>query len=258
MKRYAARARAQLTYANVIATSALFIALGGGAWALAKDSVGSREIENGSVRSQELKDDDVRGADIEANAVEGSDVIADSLTGADVNESGLTAGGALTGSLGNAGIADGAVDADAIGALPVARLEIPRDASNCASQLTVASGAVVDIPWAISSEAGGLAPIPPCATDVIVPVGGFYLTTVTVTWDTSGGAANVTLEIERGSSVIAAETIPFSGGDQDHTVAMATSVAAGAPLRARLSHDGGAGATIRDGEMVVHYLGAGF
>ena len=146
MKRYAARARAQLTYANVIATTALFIALGGGAWALAKDSVGSREIENGSVRSQELKDDDVRGADIEANAVDGSDVIADSLTGADVNESGLTAGGALTGSLGNAGIADGAVDADAIAALPVARLEIPRDASNCASQLAVASGAVVGRP----------------------------------------------------------------------------------------------------------------
>ena len=256
MKRYAARARAQLTYANVIATSALFIALGGGAWALAKDSVGSREIENGSVRSQELKDDDVRAGDIEANAVESSDVSADTLTGADVNESGLIAGGALTGTLGDAGIADGTVDADAISALPVA-VSRSQGSLGLPSQFTVASGASVDIPWQISSEAGGLAPIPPCETDVIVPVGGFYLTTVTVTWDTAGGGANVTLEIERGSSVIAAETIPFSGGDQDHTVAMATSVAAGAALRARVSHDGGAAATIRGGEMVVHYLGAG-
>ena len=82
-------ATTRLSYANVVATVALFIALGGGAWALAKDSVGSREIENGSVRSQELKDGDVRGADIEANAVQGSDVADDSLTGTDVQESSL-------------------------------------------------------------------------------------------------------------------------------------------------------------------------
>ena len=44
--------------------------------------------------------------------------------------------------------------ATAVAALPVARLEIPRDASDCASLLTVASGAVEDVPWAISGEAG--------------------------------------------------------------------------------------------------------
>jgi hypothetical protein len=89
MKRCVVWATTRLNYANVVATVALFIALGGGAWALAKDSVGSREIANGSVRSQELTNDDVRGADIEADAVQGSDVADDSLTGTDVQESSL-------------------------------------------------------------------------------------------------------------------------------------------------------------------------
>ena len=89
MKQRVEWATTRLSYANVVATVALFIALGGGAWALAKDSVGSREIENGSVRSQELKDDDLRGADIQADAVQSSDVADDSLTGTDVQESSL-------------------------------------------------------------------------------------------------------------------------------------------------------------------------
>lgn len=89
MRLLAARARAKLTYANVIATLALFIALGGGAWALARDSVGAREIIDGSVRSAELRDDDVRGADIRAATISGADVADDSLSGADVREASL-------------------------------------------------------------------------------------------------------------------------------------------------------------------------
>jgi hypothetical protein len=69
----------RLTYANVVATTALFIALGGGAWALARESVGAREIVNGSVRSAELTDDDVRGADVADDSLGGADVREDSL-----------------------------------------------------------------------------------------------------------------------------------------------------------------------------------
>ena len=81
--------RARLTYANVMATLALFIALGGGAWALARDSIGAREIIDGSVRSAELRDDDVRGADIRAATISGANVADDSLSGADVREASL-------------------------------------------------------------------------------------------------------------------------------------------------------------------------
>ena len=66
--------QAKFSYANVMATIAVFIALGGGAYAathLPKNSVGPKQIEK--------------------NAVNGSKVAEDSLTGADVRESSLGA-----------------------------------------------------------------------------------------------------------------------------------------------------------------------
>jgi len=45
-----------LSLSNVIALLALFAALGGGAWALAADSVKSKHIVDGTVTSADLKD----------------------------------------------------------------------------------------------------------------------------------------------------------------------------------------------------------
>lgn len=71
--------RSRLTYANVMATIALFISLGGGAYAAA--TVGSSQVVNNSLRSIDLKD----GA-----AVKSSDVVNESagggLSGQDVRE----------------------------------------------------------------------------------------------------------------------------------------------------------------------------
>jgi hypothetical protein len=53
------KARSALTYANVIATVALFLALGGGAYAalkVPKGSVGSGQIKNNSIKSADVKD----------------------------------------------------------------------------------------------------------------------------------------------------------------------------------------------------------
>ena len=56
----------RLTYANVMATIAVFLALGGGlAWALSNNSVKSRHIKNGQVRSADTanpKPHDLRNA----------------------------------------------------------------------------------------------------------------------------------------------------------------------------------------------------
>jgi hypothetical protein len=52
------RLRARLTYANVIATVALFVALGGSSWAalqLPKNSVGPRQLKKNSVTSVKVK-----------------------------------------------------------------------------------------------------------------------------------------------------------------------------------------------------------
>ena len=43
--------RASLTYANVTATVAIFVALGGTSYAVATGSIDSRELKNNGVRS---------------------------------------------------------------------------------------------------------------------------------------------------------------------------------------------------------------
>src|SRR3954451_9930576 len=60
----------RLTYANVMATTAVFIALGGSSYAalkLPKNSVGAREIRTGAVRSSEIKDRSVAPEDLAAS-----------------------------------------------------------------------------------------------------------------------------------------------------------------------------------------------
>ena len=118
--------RRHLSYANVMATVAVFVALGGGAFALSKNSVGNREIENGSVRSQELKDDDVRAQDIEEGAVGAGEVADGSVGGLEI----------ASGAVDSTQIADGAVGAGKIAAGAVGVAEIAPGA--------VGSGAIAD------------------------------------------------------------------------------------------------------------------
>jgi hypothetical protein len=74
--------RLRPTYASVTATLALFIALGGGAYAastLPANSVGAKQIKKSAVERVKLKN----------NAVDGSKVLDNSLEGADIKESTL-------------------------------------------------------------------------------------------------------------------------------------------------------------------------
>ncbi len=56
----------KLSYANVMATVAVFIAIGGGAYAagLAKNSVGSKQIKNGQVKVEDLGENSVSGSKV--------------------------------------------------------------------------------------------------------------------------------------------------------------------------------------------------
>jgi len=70
------------TYANVTATLALFIALGGGAYAataLPRNSVGPKQLKKNAVVRAKIKN----------NAINGSKVASNSLSGSDVNEATL-------------------------------------------------------------------------------------------------------------------------------------------------------------------------
>jgi hypothetical protein len=74
------RIRRHLSYANVTATLALFVALGGGAYAVSE--VNSRDIANDSVRSVDLKN---------RKAVKDIDVKRNTLTGRQISETTLNA-----------------------------------------------------------------------------------------------------------------------------------------------------------------------
>lgn len=71
--------RSKLSFANTVSLIALFVALGGGAYAASR--VNSSEVSNNSLKSVDLKN---------KKAVKGVDVVNDSLTGADVKESSLS------------------------------------------------------------------------------------------------------------------------------------------------------------------------
>ena len=95
--RLASFLRGRLSFANVTAMVALFVALGGTSYAALQ--VGSKQIANNSVRSKDLRNNGVRGRDIHKSTVRGTDVRDgdlkgkdvrdDTLTGADVKESAL-------------------------------------------------------------------------------------------------------------------------------------------------------------------------
>lgn len=112
----------RLTYANVIATMALFVALGGGAYAVSvgKNSIGSKEIKNGEVKGKDIKNGQVKSSDLKNEGIKSGDLKAgsvgtdavgdDSLTGSDVVESSLGEVPAAT-VAGSAGKADSAATA---------------------------------------------------------------------------------------------------------------------------------------------------
>ncbi len=93
-----------------MATVAVFIALGGGAYALSnkapKDSVNSRAIVNGSVKSKDVKDNSLTGTDIDQSTLSGGGGGGGSPTG--------PAGGDLQGNYPKPQIAQGAVGQNAL------------------------------------------------------------------------------------------------------------------------------------------------
>ncbi len=79
----------KLTYANVMATIAVFLALGGGAYALTipRDSVGTAQIKDRGVKSVDLGKGSVNFQQLGVNSVDSLKVRDDSLKGDDIDES---------------------------------------------------------------------------------------------------------------------------------------------------------------------------
>ena len=67
--------RQRASVANILAGMALFVALGGTAWAIEKNSVQSKHIVNGEVRSKDLKDNGVKPKDVKIECAAGQTLI---------------------------------------------------------------------------------------------------------------------------------------------------------------------------------------
>jgi hypothetical protein len=65
--------RPKLTYANVMSTIAVFAVLGGTAWALAKNSVGSRQLKPNAVKNSDIADAAVKSPEVADGSLRASD-----------------------------------------------------------------------------------------------------------------------------------------------------------------------------------------
>jgi hypothetical protein len=81
------RAQERLSYANVTATAAVFIALGGTSYAVL--SIDSGDVRDNSLRSRDVRDDTLRSRDVRDRSLRGRDLRRSSLGGDVVKESAL-------------------------------------------------------------------------------------------------------------------------------------------------------------------------
>jgi hypothetical protein len=102
------RLRARLTYANVVATLALFIAVSTGG-AYAANTIGSSDVIDESLLSQDIKNGEVKTADIGADAMTSSKLANGSVQNSDLGPDAVTTSKIKAGSVGTTDIADNAV-----------------------------------------------------------------------------------------------------------------------------------------------------
>jgi hypothetical protein len=84
--------RKHLSYANVMATLAVFIAMGGGALAALRvpaNSVGTRQLKRGAVTGIKVRDGSLTGADIKPQSLTGESIKPGSLSAAELPQFGL-------------------------------------------------------------------------------------------------------------------------------------------------------------------------
>jgi hypothetical protein len=138
--------RERLSYANVMATLALFVALGGVGYAASKlprDSVGAKQIKENAVRASEQAPDSVDGSNLIDGSVGAGDLGSNSVEGTSIADGTVGIDDLASDSVNSGKIADGSV---APGDLASDQATIGPTLENCDGLL----------PWGIGG--GGSAP----------------------------------------------------------------------------------------------------
>jgi len=163
--------RSRLSYANVTATAALFLALAGGTTAIAlsgKNSVKSDDIAHGAVKADDIAALNVKSGDIAKETVGGGKVTDGTISAADVG----------TGAVGASEILDGSVGTGDQAAVPAAHvigsnLPIPPQVFTTLSLSNDSTGDAFDPldMWTASDP-----------TRIVAPVAGMYVVVADVHW----------------------------------------------------------------------------
>lgn len=77
------------TYANVVGTLALFVALGGSSYAAV--SIKGSDVRNGSLTGTDIKNGSIKSRDVDNGSLTGSDLKNGSVTGSDIDDGSLAA-----------------------------------------------------------------------------------------------------------------------------------------------------------------------
>lgn len=216
--------RHRLNYANVMATLAVFVALGGGAYAasqLPSNSVGTKQIKKQAVKRKSIAKDAINSSRIAEGEVKTSDLAAQAVD--------------------SSRIAVGAVGTEQLSsAIPAARL------TRSTTQV-IPSG--TDTPLAFDVEvydAAGMHTGSPDNSRLTAPVDGIYVVTAQVRWS-PGTAVRVARLIKNGSELIAEELTPSAasfGGPLDQSPATQAVLRAGDFVQLVLRQNSGSNATV--------------
>jgi hypothetical protein len=203
--------RARLTYANVVASLALFLALGGVSYGVATGSIDSRELKNNAVRSKDIRNNTVLGTDIRNGTIRSADVGNSSLRAEDFGAGQLPQG--AQGPPGPPGV---------VGNLTVQRLDLPlADNSNTSGSVPCPSGekiiaGSVNISDATSADVNITVSRPAQGTDQLVPDSGEAFDR----WrgaavNPAGGTGAVTLRVWAICTPGTQQAVPGSGTGPD-------------------------------------------
>ncbi len=101
--------------ALIVASLALFVALGGVAYGVAENSIGTRAIKDGGVHSRDVRNDSLLGSDIKNGTVRAADIHRGAVGSSEIFDGSLRGADLAVGTIGDREIADAELDPRRLG-----------------------------------------------------------------------------------------------------------------------------------------------